>query len=144
MTNRRKILYGIGGAILAAGALVSWAPSWRRLKVDERQGGAVSVAEDTEDADQLLQGLSQLAARDYSEEGVAVFLACENLAGRRDGNPVQAFVPLALNAQLAEDFNRYARTLPHLRPEVSEADVAELIELLAYRDLASADSELVP
>ena len=111
---------------------------------NQRQGGSVNVADDTADADQLLQGLSRIAARDYSEEGVAVFLACENLTGTRDGNPVQAFVPLTLNAQLAGDFNRYARMLPNLRPEVSEADIAALVELLAYRDLAAAAGESAP
>ncbi len=144
MTNRRKILYGIGGAILAAWALVSWVPSRRRLIVDGQRDATGGTAEDTEDADRLLQDLSELAARDYSEEGVAVFLVCENLAGMEDGKSRQAFVPLALNQQLAGDFNRYAGMLPQLRPEVSEADVAALVELLAYRDLAAADRELPP
>jgi hypothetical protein len=144
VTSRRKILYGIGGAILSAWALVFWVPSRRRLIVDERQDTTGSEVEDTENADQLLQDLSRLAARDYSEEGVAVFLACENLAEMEHGKPTQAFVPSALNQQLSGDFNRYARMLPQLRPEVSEADIAALLELLAYRDLAAADRALAP
>ncbi len=144
MANRRRILFGIGGALLAAWALLSWAPSRRRRIVDERHDNTGTVTPDLQDADQLLQDLSRLAARDYSEEGIAVFLACENLAAAKDKKTEPAFVPSALNEQLAGEFNRYVRLLPQLRPEVTEADLATLVELLADRNLVAASREFAP
>ncbi len=84
--------------------------------------------------DQLDQDLRLLGARTYSDEGIPTFLVCENLAP--SGNEGLDFPPDA-NGPLAATFRRYAEALPHIRANVSEKDVAKLIEVLAHRDFGA-------
>lgn len=84
-------------------------------------------------ADVLLAELDRLEARAYSEEGIPVFLACEDLAGKATGAPA-GFKPGPMNAELAEAYRSYAALLPGLDRERTEYDAAELVELLAERD----------
>lgn len=84
-------------------------------------------------AELLVDELSRIEARAYSEEGIPMFLAGEDLAGGNDGVP-DGFVPAALNGQLAEAYRDYAALLPGLERPMSEYDAANLVELLALRD----------
>ena len=84
-------------------------------------------------AELLVDALSRIEARAYSEEGIPMFLACEDLAGGNDGVP-DGFVPAALNRQLAAAYRDYAALLPGLERTMSEYDAANLVELLALRD----------
>lgn len=135
MIGRRRALYGIGVSILGgAWTLISCAPLRRPRSGDGGQGGAPKAASDEELGDQVLRDLTRLGSRVYSEEGIAVFLACENLARRPDGSAGALPAPTALNHSLATTFRKYAEVLPRVRPDVVEGDVAKLVELLADRD----------
>jgi|GEM_PF-3013521 len=92
-----------------------------------------SAAQPHDPAEVLLAELARLEARAYSEEGIPVFLACEDLAGTANGAPA-GFTPGPMNAGLAEAYRNYAALLPGLERERTEYDAAEIVELLAERD----------
>jgi len=83
----------------------------------------------------LRQELARLEAREYSEEGIPMFLACENLADAETGTS-RGNAPFPANAALAAAFERYVVLMPEFRPFASEHDVAKLVELLAAQDFA--------
>lgn len=95
-------------------------------------GRAAEVA-DTAPAELLIDELSRIEARSYSEEGIPMFLAGEDLAGGTNGAPA-GFRPATLNKALADAYREYAALLPELEREMSEYDAANLVELLALRD----------
>lgn len=72
-----------------------------------------------------------------------MFLACENLEDRGAVPPANAAARPS-NDALAADFRQMADILPRLRPGVTDADVAKIIELLADRDLAAGATEVRP
>ena len=91
--------------------------------------------------DSLSAALNRLGARVYSEEGIPMFLACENL-GPNQTSPARAPVPpTPLNETVASAFHRYADEWQHTRPDAPVTDVAKIVELLAYRDFAAGGAE---
>ena len=77
-----------------------------------------------------------VAPRAYSEEGVPVFLACENLltVATSQSRPV-TLTPF--NAAVASDFRQRAEAWQRSHPDATADDVAKLIEALAERDFAA-------
>jgi hypothetical protein len=84
--------------------------------------------------------LSRIGSRVYSEEGVAMFLACENLVpDGTSGNEAPA--PSALNEKVASAFQRYAREWEHAHPDAPAGDVAKILEVIADKDFSSGGRE---
>jgi len=84
--------------------------------------------------------LAQIGSRVYSEEGVAMFLACENLA--TVGNlPDEAPAPSALNQKVASAFQRYTREWQRLHPDAPVGDVAKILEVIADKDFSGGGRE---
>jgi len=135
--GRRHALSGIVTMLVNAWAVVSCAPRSRPRSGDVGQVPPATTASDNHLGDEVLKDLTRLGSRVYSEEGIAVFLACENLARRPDGTANALPAPTALNTSLAATFRKYAEVLPRVRPEVVEGDVAKLVELLADRDFTA-------
>lgn len=145
MIGRRGALYNFGFAILGgAWTLISCSPLRRQRTNGDGQARAPATASGDELGDQVLKDLTRLGSRVYSEEGIAVFLACENLVRGGDGAPVVLPAPEPLNTALAATFRRYAEVLPRVRPNVTEGDVAKLVELLAERDFAAGGKGFTP
>jgi len=89
--------------------------------------------------EQKLQSeLATLARRVYSEEGIPMFLACENLTGAQPNSQTQ---PGKLNHNVATAFHRYAAEWQHMHPDAKVADVAKIVELLANRDFTAGGLE---
>jgi hypothetical protein len=84
--------------------------------------------------------LSRIGAHVYSEEGIPMFLACENIA---EGGPAPgvASAPSELNKKVGAAFARYAREWQRLHPKASAEDVAKIVEFLADRDVTSGGME---
>jgi hypothetical protein len=82
------------------------------------------------DAD-LAADLDRLSGRQYSEEGIPMFLACENLApnGKSDE-------PTALKQDLAVAFRQEVDDWQRIHPDAPVTDVAKIVEVLADRDFA--------
>ena len=121
MINRRQAIVAIGVAALSGGG------SFTVSGVD-----LPGATDDTLHAD-----LARMGSRVYSEEGVPMFLACQNPAGHGT-----APVPSALNRKVAAAFHRYTEEWQHIRPDAPASDVAKIIELLAERDFAKGGTEL--
>ncbi len=89
---------------------------------------------------QLQADMAKLAKRVYSEEGIPMILACEDLTAKQPVVPASK----AMNATMAPALQRYLDTWQRMYPQAPAADVAKLVELLAYRDFARGgkDKEL--
>jgi len=84
-------------------------------------------------ADDLEQDLSVLSERDYSEQGIPVFLVGENLLS--DKEPIdRRYRSGAANATLVKEFRQHADAWQQMRPDAKGTDVSKLIEVLAERD----------
>jgi len=122
MIDRRKFIHRIRDGLLVVG--VALAGCGRVLK-----GPAANEQE------RLFRDIEALRARDYSEVGVSMILACENLAGDQ---PPAAHPE---NTQMYEAFSRYAEMFVEQKPDASEDDVAALVELVADRDFTAGGRE---
>ena len=99
-------------------------------------------AQNTDQRDgSLSEDLKRLDARVYSEEGIPMFLACENLGPNQTSSEHPPSPPTHLNVILASAFHRYADQWQHTRTDAPNADVARIVELLADRDLAAGGIE---
>lgn len=135
-TRREALL-----AILVGWLSVSCAAP-RRAPSAGTDGPGDDVGPDAEAlARELLQEFSRAETRAYSEEGIPVFLFGENLARDAAAPPRKRPSANPTQAQLAATFQRWAEVLPRVRPEVTENDVATLIEILADRDFGRSSDE---
>ena len=111
--------------------------------VGARVAQANSVPSDTQALNaaegRLQQDLERLSGRVYSEEGIPMVLACENLVPSQTTST--AFVPTALNRNLSSAFRRDTNTFEHMKPDASAADIAKIIEMLADRDFSAGGLE---
>lgn len=126
MLNRRKMLIGTGAAAVAA-----CAPDGG---VYSRAAGLPGLVPENEEAEDLLYALARLEARYYTEEGVSMLLACEDLAAKDGAVP---YVPRRLNEQFTEAFRHYTELLDELRGDLGAQDAVGVLELLALRDFES-------
>lgn len=86
-------------------------------------------------AEQLDCDLARLGKRTYSDQGIGVFLVCENRVGTKaDSTRIQRRGNES--RQLAAEFRRQVEVFKQLRPNRTDDDVPKLIEVLADRDLA--------
>ena len=144
MIRRRGILFMIGAWILGGVWVIVSGLPLGRFPFWLRRASAEDVAAGTAQAKQLgeklITELARLETRDYSREGIPMLLACENLVP--DGtSEVAAAAPLASNLELAATFRQYAASLPEVRNDLTEGDVAKLVELLAMQDFAASGKE---
>ena len=84
--------------------------------------------------DTLREDIARLAPRVYSEEGIPVFLACENLVPNKGAEKSAKLALSPTNTALASAVHRNADAWQRIRPEAQGKDVAQLIEVLADRD----------
>ena len=114
----------------------------RLLQSDQPQTrGSASGTQSTDAVDdRLRQDLARLAPRAYSEEGIPVFLACEDLVA--DGTSQKSTVMLTpFNTAFASEFRKNAAAWQRIHPDATDSDVAKLIEVLADRDFANGGTE---
>lgn len=84
--------------------------------------------------------VARLASRTYSEEGVPMFLACENLAVTNTST-VSASPLSDLNRKLIAAFQRYVGEWRRVHPRAHASDVAKIVEFLADQDFSSGGVE---
>ena len=84
--------------------------------------------------EQLQAEMTRLAARTYSEQGIPMILACENVVARTPIAPSSKHS----DAEFAPAFRKDVEAWERLHPAAAAADVASLVELLADRDFARA------
>ena len=139
MIDRRNVLRAMAttaiGGMLPLSSNLSWSQAAAPIASPSE-----GQSKDTATEDRLRKDLDRLASREYSEEGVPVLLACEDLVGKKASRPrVYGF-----NTTLASDFYRTGEAWKHLRPDASAGDVGKVIEVLADRDFASGGKETAP
>ena len=133
VTNRRGALLAIAFAVFGrvGRGLNSIGGRESEANSDSLETQAVGSADD-----RLREDLSRLAGRVYSEEGIPMVLACENLVPDQS-----SFVPTALNKNLSNAFIRDTKLYEHMKPEASATDISKIIEMLADRDFTAGGME---
>ena len=142
MMNRRGALAAMAAATY--GAVSSNDALARLLRRTQGLQGAIAGAVPKDDPKpavdaRLREDLARLAPREYSEEGIPVFLACEDLVVRTTPRSAAAIAPL--NAALVADFRKNVEAWQRLHPDAPSTDVAKVIEVLADRDFARGGKE---
>lgn len=122
--NRRNALFALG-----ATALAGLRPLHAIVGGQNQTPTPDATASNAKADDQLRK---DLAPHEYSEEGIPVFLACEDLTKR------PALTPL--NAAVASEMRSNAEAMQRIKPDVAPDDVAKLIEVLAHRDFARGNT----
>ena len=137
MMNRRRALVAI--AVATGSAVSSKAALARLLESGQAHHDASSGAQREDAVNEvdvrLREDLARLAPRAYSEEGIPVFLACEDLVSNRTSRHFAATLT-PFNAALAADLRKNAEAWQRIHPDATDADIAKLIEVLADRDFA--------
>ena len=142
MMNRRGALAAMAAATY--GAVSSNAAIARLLRSTQALQGAVAGAVPKDDLKpavdaRLREDLARLTPREYSEEGIPVFLACEDLVVQT--MPRSPATITSFNAALVADFRKNVEAWQRLHPDAASADVAKVIEVLADRDFADGGKE---
>lgn len=127
MMNRRQALAAIGIAMIG--------------DVESPGNSTVPATQLPSTADNRLNAdLTSIGSRVYSEEGVPMFLACENVY-QVGTSPKEEPSPSALSPKVASAFRRYVDEWEHMRPDAPASDVAKLLEFIADRDFAAGGVE---
>ncbi len=87
--------------------------------------------------DRLREDIALRSQRINSDEGIAMFLVCENLVPDKSSHMPPKPALTAMNAALASAVQRNADAWLRIRPDAQGKDVAELIEVLAQRDFSN-------
>ena len=143
MMNRRGVLAAMAaatvGAVPASAALGGLLPT----DAAQTQGAASvnppkNVVQDAVE-ERLGQDVARLAPRAYSEEGVPVLLACEDLvADKILREPKVELTPF--NTSVASDFRKTAEAWQRIHPDAPDTDISKVIEVLADRDFSNGGS----
>lgn len=129
MMNRRNALFAMGATVL--GGVSSLHAAFRGARQATASGTPAGNTRQTGLEERMRK---DLAPHEYSEEGILVFLACQDLTMRK-----QALSPL--NASIAAEMRQNAEAMQHVKPDVAGSDVGKLIEVLAERDFASGGTQ---
>ena len=129
MMNRRNALFAMGATVL--GGYSSLHAAFRGASPAQASGGTGANASQS-GLDERMR--KDLAPHEYSEEGILVLLACQDMTTRR-----QALTPL--NAAIAADMRQNAEAMQRVKPDVTGSDVGKLIEVLAERDYAGGGAQ---
>ena len=122
MLDRRQFIHRICDVLLVVGAALTGCSRAVTRQAAHSQ-------------EHILRDIEALQARDYSEVGVSMILACENLGDEQ---------PLAANpadGHMHEAFTHYADMFLEQRPDASEDDVAAIVELVAHKDFQAGGQE---
>jgi hypothetical protein len=125
MINRRTTLVGMltAGAVTLCSDVVGLVPAGEAAHETREGAGTDDAAEAA-----LRQDLARMGDKAYSDEGIPVFLACENLF---PSSPVEL---TEFSARVAADFRSTAVAWRRIHPEAPATDVSKVIEVLAERD----------
>jgi hypothetical protein len=112
----------------------------KRVKADEV---AAAAGQEIDLSKELDRELARLEKRMYSEQGIPMFLACDNLPRTESIEAVRTRA-LPSSGPLVAAFRRYVEALPQVRTDATEVDVAKIVELLADQDIASGGTRYSP
>jgi hypothetical protein len=136
MIKRRKTLLAIAGAL---GAGVSAPGLARLLSRDQEPAGTSSKSghrgSPGDPVEQSLrEDVARLGSRAYSDEGIPVFLACEDLVAAKIHR--RAPPPSGWSKTVASDLRRNGEAWLRIFPNAPDTDISKLIEILAARDFS--------
>jgi hypothetical protein len=135
--NRRGALVTLGLTALGG---VAWSITKPRLLATTLTRASLAVL-DTPSShvidDRLREDIALRSQRINSDEGIAMFLVCENLVPDKSSHTPPKVALTAMNTALASALRRNAEAWLRIRPNAQDKDVAELIEVLAQRDFTN-------
>ncbi len=133
--NRRSALITIGLTALS-GVANSVSRPLRLLEAQVTLDKALPAGRKSKSSveERLRKDLDRLKPRAYSEEGIPMFLGCEDLAKSKSSHGAAKVTLTAMNAALASELRRNAEAWTQIEPHPQAKDVAPIIEVLADRD----------
>ena len=140
--NRRKALVTIGLTVFNG---VAWSITRPRLFLSTlAQAGVATPSTASEQAveNRLEQDLASLRPLIYSEEGIPMFLGCENLVPVKASHQPARIALTSTNKALASAFRRDAEAWERMHPDAKAKDAAKLVEVLAHRDFTLGTEKL--
>jgi hypothetical protein len=138
--DRRRALVTIG---LAAFSGVAWSLTRPRLPsatLTQVSLPASGTASNQALDDRLRRDLARRSQRINSEEGIAMFLACENLVTDKSSREPAKVTLTPTNTAFASAFERNAEAWQRIHPDAQYKDVAQIIEVMAYRDFTNGET----
>jgi len=142
--NRRRALVTLG---LTACSGAAWSLTRLRLLPARltqaglpASGKASGKTSNQAIEDRLRRDLASRSQRINSEEGIAMFLACENLVPDKSSHEPANVILTAMNTSLASAFQRNAAAWLRMHPDAQYGDVAQIVEVLAYRDFTNGEA----
>ncbi len=139
MIDRRDVLRALAATAIGGVTPLSSTLAWTQTPAATPPAPAsTGQPKDSATEDRLRKELDALAAREYSEEGVPVLLACEDLVGKKVPGPKLT----DFNRAFAAEFYRTGEAWKHLRPDAAAGDVGKVIEVLADRDFDRGGKEM--
>ena len=143
MISLRSALVRMTRRMLAsAWMLASCTPLSRGTSTTGGKGRSRKAA-GTASAAALEQDLARRSQRIDSEQGIPMFLVCEDLTGGGGSLGAGPDGPGEKRA-LAEAFQDTAEAFLQLQPDATEEDVPKVMEILAARDFGETDSRPMP
>ena len=135
--NRRALLIMLGKT---AGAGVAFGSGLTRTPLATIVSSTTPVAAQTASAtyDAQLQAAIEVSETAYSEVGVPMILACEDLTAPK---PVPALYSKPMNDAVATAFQQYSDAWNRMHPNAPAADLPKLVELLSARDFRSGGKD---
>jgi hypothetical protein len=135
--NRRAALVTFGLTALGG---VAWSITRPRLlpaKLAHSSLAALDTPSNQLLDNRLREDIALRSQRINSDEGIAMFLVCENLVPDKSSPTPRQVALTAMNAALASAVHRNAEAWLRIHPDAQGKDVAELIEVLAQRDFTN-------
>lgn len=138
MMDRRKALT-MGGKAMALGVgWLSFGQTGMLAAGVEHDESSAKFAEGAETFDErFLADMKRMGTRTYSEEGIPMLLACEDLTITKPST----YKPTAQNVAVATAFHKYVEAWQKAKPDAPATDVPKLLELLAVRDFSDGGKD---
>ena len=128
--HRRSVLRLLLGAIGSAWAFVACVPRRRSVPEADVERNAPETPE------QLKEDWARLEQRNYAEQGIPMFLMCENLSPTAEPGSTSER-NFRDGRILAAALRNTAEIFQHIHPSPKASDVPRLIEALAERDFGT-------
>ncbi len=134
MMIRRKTLLAMLGAWAAGVSIPSFGrslPPHQKQSIASSGSGPLAAAGDPVEQS-LREDVARLGSRAYSDEGIPVFLACEDWVAAKIHR--SAAPSSALSQTVALNLRKNGEAWLRIFPAAPDSDISKVIEILAERD----------
>lgn len=136
--KRRALLVLFGKAVAAGTVFGSGITRTPITGILQSSTPAVPQATSATYDQQLQAAIDKVSGTEYSEVGVPMILACEDLTAKQ---PVPPRYSKLMNESVANAFQQYSDAWNRMHPDAPATDLPKLVELLSARDFRSGGKD---